>query len=814
MDRRASFAAPSMLIRIPDQLPTLFEPQKATPHQRPRSDSDAGEEVPSPERRLTVLALQLAVLEKAASRLGTLAFVWATVVLLGGFAITLGRTDFWCITCLLLIEGTRVLGRGHELEWQHQATWHRRRPISSAILHVFSWMQLLSASACVSLSVVRLLHQHFGGTEEARTNRHAALNIFYGLALAEALLFLIEKALWQWKVGHRHLLEHVAEDCNLFGAAGGEVVVRRFFYDSYSCCLSGSIFDGLRMDLVSYADDLITVGSHDEQSLGARILVALAESDRFADATLRKIGVSAPTIERLIEMLSWKGLTAEREVRHSAAVLVSMLTGRKHVALRITGIPGAIESVATLLYADLDELNLLGLSILDKLASDRFADATLRKIGVSAPTIERLIEMLSWKGLTAEREVRHSAAVLVSMLTGRKHVALRITGIPGAIESVATLLYADLDELNLLGLSILDKLAVDHGNCDRIGKARGLLDKIISYSSIDHGRLPTTTPRDMRLKAVKQSLRVVKRLAGTTGNTGKLLRRELTDIVFTVSNISEVLQQHDKKVQSELHQLAIEILTSLAMDEEAREVIGGTGGLVSLLVSMFLTTECRQADAIRMEAGEALAMLALQSKNNCGVIIMALGEAGVGSLVAALNDPVVIVGAARILHNLCSYAGHECQFALRGVTAGATKVLKTIMVEKEKVLNIFLGLAAQMLRFMEPRELKASLARARVVDAVLAKMLVQVLRQYGRPSMDVPRVRRHTIELAVAMMRSDARYVALFVELRMEGELRRVAGTTSQLECFNAFSGSVGLSRDTTDVCSLVNSALELMKKD
>ncbi|XP_051193727.1 uncharacterized protein [Lolium perenne] len=724
MDRRASFAVPaSIRVRIPDQLPTLFEPQKAMPHVRTRSD--AAEEVPSPERRLTVLALQLAVLEKAASRLGTLAFVWATVVLLGGFAITLGRTDFWCITGLLLIEGTRILGRSHELEWQHQATWRRHRPVSCAIVRAFSWMQLVSASACVSLSLIRLLHQHYGGSEEARTNRSAALNIFYGLALAEALLFLAEKALWQWKMGHRRLLERVAEDCNLADACGGEVAVRRFFYDSYSCCLNGSIFDGLHMDLVSYADDLVTMGSHDEQILGVGILVSLAESDRFADAALRKIGVSAPTIERLIEMLSWKD--------------------------------------------------------------------------------------------SAEREVRRSAAVVVSMLTERKHIALRITGIPGAIESVASLLYADLDELNILGLSILNKLAHDHDNCDKIGNTRGLLDKIISYSSIDHGRLAPTTPRDMRLKAVKQSLRVVKRLAGTTGNTGKLLRRELTDIVFTVSNVREVLQHHDKKVQSELHQLGIEILTSLAMDKEAREVIGGTGGVVRVLVSMFLSpvaaADFRHADAIRVEAGEALAMLALESKNNCGAIIMALGG-GVGRLVAALNDPVVIVGAARILHNLCSYAGDEWQIKLKGVTAGATKVLRTIMVEKEKVLNIFLGLAAQMVQFMEPRELKASLATASVVDTVLAGTLVQVLRQYSRPSMDVPRVRRYTIELAVAMMRSDARYVALFVELGMEGELRRVAGTTSQLECFNVFSGSVGLSRHTINVSSLVTSALELMKKN
>ncbi|KQK23688.1 hypothetical protein BRADI_1g75400v3, partial [Brachypodium distachyon] len=723
MDRRASFAAPSIRVKIPDQLPTLFEPQKTMAHgHSSQAGHTPGSVIPadddanaSPERRLTALALQLALLEKAASRLGTLAFIWATVVLLGGFAITLGRTDFWCITGLLLIEGTRILGRSHELEWQHQSTWHRSRRASAVVRRAFYWTQLLSASACVSLSLVRLLHQRYGGAEEARTNRYAALNIFYALALAEALLFLVEKALWEYKVGHRRVLDSVAQDSRL-----ASVAVRRFFYDSYSRCLNGSVFDGLHMDLVSYADDLLTAGSHDEQSMGAGILVALAESDRYADATLRKIGTSAPTIERLIEMLSWKS--------------------------------------------------------------------------------------------ASEREVRRSAAVVVSMLTGRKLIALRVTGIPGAIESVASLLYADLDELNLLGLSILNKLAHDHDNCDRIGKTRGLLDKIISYSSIDHG--PATTPRDMRLKAVKQSLRVVKRLAGTTGNTGKLLRRELTDIVFTVSNIREVLQRRDLKVRSELHQLGVEILTSLAMEEEAREIIGSTGGVVNVLVAMFLPSEfsngadgargCLQVDAVRVEAGEALAMLALESKRNCGAIIMAMGG-GVGRLVEALNDPVAIVGAARILRNLCSYSGDEWRLPLREVTAGATKVLKTIMAEKGKILNIFLGLAAQMLRFMEPCELRASLATARVAEGVLARTLVQVLREYSRPSMDVPRVRRYAIELAVALMRSDpARYVALFVEFGLEGELRRVAGTTSQLECFNVFSGSVGLSRRASSVCSLV----------
>ncbi|CAN6302323.1 unnamed protein product [Urochloa humidicola] len=716
MDRRVSLATRSVRVQIPDQLPTLFEPQKAvmTPHIRASTDDDDYDAAP-PERRLTVLALQLALLEKAASRLGTLGFIWATVVLLGGFAITLGQTDFWCITALLLVEGARILGRSHELEWQHEATGRR---VSWAAGLIFYWLQLLSASACVALSLIRLVHQRYGGSEEARTNRTSALDIFYGLMLAEALLFLLEKALWQWRIAHHRLLERVAGECHLATACGA-VAVRRFFYDSYSRCLSGSVFGGLHMDLVSYADDLLTAGTHDEQRLGANILVALVESDRFADATLRRVGTSAPTTERLLEMLSWKN--------------------------------------------------------------------------------------------ASEKDVRRAAAVVVFMLTGRKLNALRVTGIPGAIESVASLLYADLDELNLLGLSILNKLARDHDNCDKIGKTRGLLDKIISYSSIDNGP-----------KAVKQSLRVVKRLATTTGTTGKLLRRELSDIVFTVSNIREVLQLRDEiEDMPELHLLAIEILTSLAMDEEAREMIGGTGGVASVLLAMLLpggkgaaAAPDRQKDAVRVEAGEALAMLALDSRANCSAIVTACGG-GVGRLVEALSDPVITIPAARLLRNLCTYGGEEWQLALRGVTAGATKVLRNIMVDKTKLLNIALGLAAQMLRFMEPGELRGSLAAAGVTEEALARTLVLVLREYGRPSMVVPRIRLYTLELAIALMRSDegARFVALFVELGLEGELRRVAETTSGLECFNVFSGSVGLNRRAVGVCSLVESARELMAR-
>ena len=51
---------------------------------------------------------------------GTLTFIWVTVVLLGGFAITMKESDFWVVTAILVIEGARLFSRNHQLELQHQ----------------------------------------------------------------------------------------------------------------------------------------------------------------------------------------------------------------------------------------------------------------------------------------------------------------------------------------------------------------------------------------------------------------------------------------------------------------------------------------------------------------------------------------------------------------------------------------------------------------------------------------------------------------------------------------------------------------------
>ncbi|CAL9107900.1 unnamed protein product [Musa textilis] len=255
-------------------------------------------------------------------------------------------------------------------------------------------LQLLAASSCVSLSLMRLVEQNFGELrpdDPDKKNRKAALNIFYSLALGEALLFLAKKAYWEWKMTYSLLLEEVNRECHL--GATGMVSIKRFFYDAYSKCVEGSIFYGLKMDLVTFAGELLGSSSRDEHPMGARVLLNFSTNHRFADGTLRKIGTSSPVIEKLIDMLNWKG--AEEEIRRSAAVIVSKLAGKEQNALRVAGIHGAMESISSLLYTGrsssnsrLDEVsrqcagaehhadhefsacNLLDLLILKKLAND------------------------------------------------------------------------------------------------------------------------------------------------------------------------------------------------------------------------------------------------------------------------------------------------------------------------------------------------------------------------------------------------------------------------------------------------------------
>ncbi|KAG0480469.1 hypothetical protein HPP92_011327 [Vanilla planifolia] len=797
--------------------PTLFEPQRESNSLSLADDGCAAEDPfgPSsssacvdhggdaPETKLTLFALRLAILEKAASGVGALGFIWATVVLLGGFAIALERKDFWFVTLILLVEGARIFSRSHELEWQHQSTWslaeagalsfrafrsssHLSAPairllffspsatkitrpspagspipdatrrlvvphagwefLSKKMTRLLYWLQLASAAACAVLSLMRLALQDYGelgSDEREKQNRRPALNIFYGLALAEALLFLAERAYWEWKVSGRRILEEVNRDCGL--GPSGMVSVRRFFYDAYSRCLNGSIFDGMRMDLVSFAEELLGSGSRDEQLIGVRILLRFATSRRFAEVTLRKLGTSAAAMERLVEILNWMG-PEEEEIRRAAAIIVSKLAGKKQNALRVSGIPGAMESIASLLY-------------------------TGHESNATRP------EEISHK-----QDPRHRERY-------------------------------DYFTFNLLGLSILKKLANDHDNCGKIGNTRGLLPKIIDLTGRSHNlHFPKSAGAD--IQAAKRALQVVKMLAGTTYRNGQLLRREISENVFTVSNIRDILQRGGEEDRP-LQRLGVEILTCLAMDAEARERIGATGGMMRELLTIFFghgSAGGEEWDAVRLEAGEALAMLVVESEQNCRRVVNDGIEVW-ERLVGVVGDHLVGVNACRILRNLCAYGGH-CFPNMRAVMKAFPAAFTAVMHGEMKYLEVYIGFASQLVRLMNPNEFTEELDKANIIDSELIERFVHILRRHSYPSVKSPRIRRFVIELSIWMMQSNDNYTKLFNDYEMATQLRNVAETTTDLECYIVFSGCVGLTRHRTTMSSLVDVALGLLGRN
>ncbi|GAB2266425.1 hypothetical protein Dimus_001433 [Dionaea muscipula] len=776
--------------------------------------------VKAPETKLTLFALRLAVLEKSATGLGTLGFIWATVVLLGGFAVVLGRTDFWFITIILLIEGTRIFSRSHELEWQHQSTWSIAdagrnsfrllrsgsrvlarivkalfRPISafssrgsrdkkrevkeeesrrsrledwekkkkkkpsrrlkssdvplipyapwvflaSHISKVFDWLQIVSAITCVVLSLIKLIKHNFGEVTKESRNRKAALVIFYSLALAEALLFLLEKAYWETRMIFGKLLEEVNRECGL--EPRNLISVRRFFYDAYSRCLEGSIFDGLQMDMVSFAMDLLASNSPDEQLMGAQILQKFANNDRFSNDTLQKIGVNLWAMERLIDILNWKDPQQE-EIRQAAAEILSKLAGKKQNSLRVAGIPGAMESISSLLYT----------SRSSTIFSDEIGDRSV--------------------GFDHER-------------------------------------YAFWN-FSHLGLQILKKLARDHDNCGKIGSTRGLLPKIVDFSHAEERLLQNDSAAQSQIMTVKRSLQVLRMLARTEGISGKQLRRDISEIVFTTSNIRDILRYGEK--HPELQKLGIEILTCLALEDDATERIGGTGGIIRELLDIFFKQGVPDDHIyVRTAAGEALTMLALNNSKNC---LRILRSGALDKLVYSLEVQGLRQSAARILRNLCTYGGDDCFPELRGVIAAVPTVLKGIMSSDDTIEQVMVGLAARAFKFMAPEQSTVMFSRAGIKETELANALIQILRKYPKPQVKIPKVRRFAIELAIWMMRDNEANALTLKTLGLEKELQNVLDTTSELESFIIFSGTVGLTRYKTSIHSLVDTALNFLGDD
>ncbi|KAJ3698079.1 hypothetical protein LUZ61_001784 [Rhynchospora tenuis] len=849
-----------------------------------------------PERKVTLFALHLAFLEKAATLLSTTCFVWATVVLLGGFAITLEVRDFWFVTAIILVEATRVFGRSHELELQETPVWipiesvttpqevpatgtisersasmhhldvpqevherrttaeasaslhhpeeqatgtttetstsmHQSEPITtsqdvlatgpvtersasmhpsdvsqvpfggipesittpqeapatgttvkrSASMHpsdvplvpfggrlfvprniriLLYWIQVMSATACVVLSVLRLVEHSFGAAHDKeqhgneQTNRNSALFIFYSLALAEALTFLIERAYREWKFNYEMLIKTVSEELTL--GTYGEESIRRFFYRAYSKSISGSILDSIKMDMVSFAQELLISNSHEEQLIGVHVLKCFVINDELSSATLKRIATSTNVVERLIDMLNWKSLT-KTQIRYMAAEIVLNLTGKMQNVLRIGKVPGAVESIRALLES-----------------SHPNNDST---------------------GSNYQENIYF--------------------------------------KFNEIGLQIIQKLARDHTNAGIICNTRGLLSRIIYFTKTKSAFLQKAKEGDIGIIIVQGSLNVIRDLVGTVGHTGKKLRSEISDNIFLLANLRKLLIHGMNHANLQI--VAIEILMDLAKDETAAEKIGSTGGIIPQLLAMF--TDSSFSESVRSKAGDGLASIALGSEENC---LQVIREGKIEELKELLrSDPNLQLTSSEVLLSLCIYTKDQHWSNLQGIVSVIPTVMKTIMykvdkimynadkqlhevliedkqlhevlIEDKQLLEVSIGLAAQLIKHTEQQEYKNQMGLIDFTEDTIARKLVDLLRNLRSPKVEVSRIRRFTIELVIAMMEKNQNNIQMFDHLGIHSVLQKIQKSTSEIENFSVFSGSIGLSRYSVTLSSLVDDAIKVI---
>lgn len=366
-------------------------------------------EVRPPDKKLTQFAFMMAIMEKAISTLGTMNFIWATVVLLGGFAQSLESIDFWFVSIILVVEGLRISCRSGELATQAATCRSCSRDLILTSIYVYSLViQELSAFACIGLSTFRIVKQQYGSGDNLNLNR--ALSIFYWLSLLESSLTLLGCGIrsfflqWPIRLGDTFISKRREMSFSLvvgkvwksglkeYGIDDSQFdTVRRFLYQSYCRCINGNVFDGLKMDFVSYSVELLRSTDYNDQLMGARLLYTLANNVRFAAETLKAIGTMRDTVEKLIEMLNWDK-PDEQEIRRAVAEIICKLVEIPRNRIRVMAIPEFMESISSLLYDSNQNSHSsdVGLRILKTLAND---PDNCAKIGTNHELVCKIIKL-------------------------------------------------------------------------------------------------------------------------------------------------------------------------------------------------------------------------------------------------------------------------------------------------------------------------------------------------------------------------------------------------------------------------------------
>ncbi|XP_020196325.1 uncharacterized protein [Aegilops tauschii subsp. strangulata] len=355
---------------------------------------------------------------------------------------------------------------------------------------------------------------------------------------------------------------------------------------------------------------------------------------------------------------------------------------------------------------------------------------------------------------------------------------------------------------------ILERLATfDPENCIEISRATGLLSKVIEFTS---NRGDMINIDETLLKG--SSLKLLRRLASTKGKFGVTLRQMITEHLFLWSNLAEILDNRGSS--QELRELTAELIRNFAMDGNVNNEIGHIPMIISRLMHAFLSQGASSSavsdQLLRMNAGQALALLAMESVNNCLVMLAEPGYVFIKELTIMIHSGRYRCIASSLLQNMCVHAQFELGDSdLKEISYITREVLEGIMDAEGIELEVLVGLSSQICNVI-PGDFARELEHGQIKERFI-KRLVDALKKNMIPTAHCPGIRRVIVEHAIYMMECNPGNANCFKKYWMMEALLKVERTTSIAENYRFFSGDAGLMEHSVPLSALVARAKELM---
>ncbi|TVU37480.1 hypothetical protein EJB05_10796, partial [Eragrostis curvula] len=664
----------------------------------------------------------------------------------------------------------------------------------------FGNLQIPAAITRVVLALVRLVpHNYYGEDPDnpSKANVAPSLNIFYVMVLGQGIIYVVACILEIFSfIPKRSFVRH-----GELRSQWGVELVNLYYAYAFEKSMEGDVLGPKKISLNSFAIYCLNSDTPKMQLHGIRIMHSLLLREETRKQLFTKLTNSTKTMARLIEMLDWSS-PEDTIIRLFAAKVTAELA----TSFRVTTIPGTIQVVSALLeYGNQQRGNpLLDVDV----EYEKIHDPVLNIEGNQEERPDavqdtgNLLETQEHSTQQGGTTEQHKSWILRCWLG-----IFRFRSIPqdGPL--------TERDLLPALGMSILDGLVgCDQENCVEISRASGLIPNIIRFTSYV-GRTDTMYTNIQRKVLMTSSLKLLQSLTSIHGDIGITLRHKISKNPFLLRNLADVLG--DSMNSQELRKLVTGILRNLAIDRDARQAIGRVQVILSRLMHAFLTpvgASSTESDhrLLRKVAGQALAVLAMDSAKNCLAMLREPKYEFIKELTSMIHVDKYRCMAASLLQSMCLHARVELKEPdMKELSYSLREVLERVMRSEGAELEILIGLSSQICRVI-PGDFARELDHGQIKERFV-KRLVDALNANWEPSADCPGIRRVILEQAINLMEYDSRYANFFNHRRMMEALSMVEETASDVENYRLFLGDAGLMEASEPLPRLVARAKQLL---